>query len=225
MSKIDIWENIVIIVYNYTKTFHLYCAQEMIFHESLSSWLPMTTQLKSSPPGKELLWSWGYPFTNIIRIYMNPHWITLSVFLRRSAWIVWGVTCLATERRNCVLESKPVGSTNSSWCSIKAYSTLNPINPTSTTNGSVPADLHKASQSCTSPPGSRDLPECWLVLEAEFLDHEVVSQAEAEMVMPLCKHLRVCVSFSVIVIAIVSKAASVGCFERILLHSGLAVWH
>ncbi len=151
----------------------------------------------------------------------------LWVFLRRSAWIVrlWGVTCLANERRNCVLESKPVGSTNSSWCSIKAYSTLNPINQTCTTNGSVPADLHKASQGCTAPPGSRDLPECWLVLEAEFLDHEVFLQAGAEMVMPLCKRLRVCVSFTVIVTAIVSKAASVGCFERILLHSGLAFWH
>ncbi len=151
------------------------------------SWLRMTTQLKSSPSGKELLQSWGF----LSQTSLELIWILtelLWVFLRRSAWIVWGVTRLATECRNCVLESKPVGSTNSSWCSIKAYSTLNPINQTSSTNGSVP-DLHKASPSCTSPPGSRDLPECWLVLEAEFLDHEVVSQAGAEMVMPLCKHL------------------------------------
>ncbi len=138
MSKIEILKNIVIIVYNYTKTFHLYCAQEMIFHDSEwpHSWNPVH-QAKSffnhevilSQTSLELIW-----------ILTELLW----VFLRRSAWIVWGVTRLATERRNCVLESKPVGSTNSSWCSIKAYSTLNPINQTSSTNGSVP-ELHLSS--------------------------------------------------------------------------------
>lgn len=113
----------------------------------------------------------------------------------------------------------PVGA------ALNPNSTLNPINQACTTNGSVPVDLHKASQGYTSLPGSLDLPEWRLVLEAEFLNPEVFLKAGAEMVMPLCKRLRYCVFFTVIVIAIVSKATSVGCFERILLHSGLAFWH